>query len=335
MNRREIIKQGGLAFAMLSLPLQSLTKLKSNKVDESNSYDVIIIGGSYSGLSSALALGRSLRKVLIIDSGVPCNRQAPHSHNFITQDGIKPQDITSIAVNQVLKYKTVKHISDLVSNAQKGEHDFIIKTKTGKEFSSKKLIIATGIKDIMPDIKGFSACWGISIIHCPYCHGYEFHHKKTGIMLNAEKAYHFSPLIRNLSEDVTILSTEKANFNSEEQEILKKNKIKIIEKEIVEFQHINGNINQIMFKDGSKSNFDVVYSSVPFVQHSDIPSLLGCEMNNLGHIKVDNFQKTSVKGVFSCGDNSSTMRSIASAVFTGGICGSAVDKELAEEEFMR
>ena len=113
----------------------------------------------------------------------------PHSHNFITQDGVKPSEIAEKAKTQVLKYDTVKFLNDPAVNGRQTESGFALTTKTGKTFTSKKLIFATGIKDIMPNIKGFSECWGISVIHCPYCHGYEFRNQKTGIMSNGEKHF--------------------------------------------------------------------------------------------------------------------------------------------------
>lgn len=123
---------------------------------KNKNFDVIIIGGSYAGLSAAITLGRSLRNVLIIDSGLPCNRQTPYSHNFITQDGEKPSEITGKSKAQVLDYDTVNFIEDLAVNSKREENGFSIKNKSGKEFFAKKLIFATGIKDIMPDIKGFA-----------------------------------------------------------------------------------------------------------------------------------------------------------------------------------
>ncbi len=162
-------------------------------------FDVIIIGGSYAGLSAAMTLGRSLRHVLIIDSGLPCNRQTPHSHNFLTRDGETPKAITAIAKEQVLQYPTVQFIEETAITAQELETGFRIVTQSGKAFTALKLIIASGIKDIHPDIEGFTECWGISVIHCPYCHGYEFHHQPTAIMANGERAVHLSILVHNLT----------------------------------------------------------------------------------------------------------------------------------------
>ena len=116
-----------------------------------NQFDVIIIGGSYAGLSAAMALGRSLRKVLIIDSGQRCNRQTPHSHNFITQDGNTPQEIADTAKQQVLAYDTVQFQDGLAISGKKTINGFEIETESGALFNAKKLIFATGVKDFMPD----------------------------------------------------------------------------------------------------------------------------------------------------------------------------------------
>ena len=123
-------------------------------------FEVIIIGGSYAGLSAATSLGRALRKVLVIDSGKPCNRQTPHSHNFLTRDGETPAAITQIAMEQLMMYDTVKLIADTAVEATAKEDGFRIQTLSGKKYLAKKLLFATGIKDLMPNIPGFAECWG-------------------------------------------------------------------------------------------------------------------------------------------------------------------------------
>ena len=329
-----MIEQGGLALTTLvtPYPLTAYVKFNSNSMTDNKDFDVIIIGGSYAGLSSAMALGRSIRSVLIIDSGLPCNRQTPHSHNFITQDGVKPSEIAEKAKTQVLTYDTVKMLNGLAVSGQRTKNGFIINTQSGEKFEGKKLIFATGIKDIMPDIKGFSECWGISVIHCPYCHGYEFRNLKTGILSNGENAFHVTSLVNNLTNDISILSTGKADFTSEQLAKLDKRNIQIIENEILEIEHESGYIKNVIFNNGTKMKFDVIYAAIPFKQHSDIPETLGCELTEQGYIKVDNFQETNIEGVFACGDNSG-MRSIANAVYTGGMAGAIVNKQLTDEQF--
>lgn len=300
---------------------------------DKKNFDVIIIGGSYAGLSAAMSLGRSLRNVLIIDSGLPCNRHTPHSHNFITQDGEKPGVIAEKARKQVLNYSTVKLQNDLAVSGEKTESGFSITTQLSREYNAKKLVFATGIKDTMPDIKGFAECWGISLVHCPYCHGYELRNLKTGIMANGERALHLASLVYNLTKDVTVLTSGKADFNPEQITKLSSHNIKIIETEISEIEHHDGHVKNVFFKDMSGIAFEGVYAALPFTQHSDIPASLGCEVTEQGYIKVDGFQKTTIEGVFACGDNSAMMRSVANAVYSGNVVGAMVNKELVEEKF--
>jgi thioredoxin reductase len=248
MTRREIIKQGGLAITASALQFPFTASTNYRRMINNKNFDIIIIGGSYAGLSAAMALGRSLRNVLIIDSGLPCNRQTPHSHNFITHDGEKPGVIAEKAKAQVLNYNTVKFYGDLAVSGKKVENSFAIITQTGEEFKAEKLIFATGIKDLIPDIKGFSECWGISVIHCPYCHGYEFRKQKTGIMANGERAFHVASLVNNLTDNITILTSGKADFSEEQLAKLNKHAIKIIETEISEIEHHNGHIKNMIFK---------------------------------------------------------------------------------------
>ncbi|GEM69556.1 thioredoxin reductase [Sphingobacterium mizutaii NBRC 14946 = DSM 11724] len=296
-------------------------------------YDVIIIGGSYAGLSAAMALGRSLKNTLIIDNGIPCNRQTPHSHNFITQDGEKPKVIAERAREQVAQYKSIEFLNAKAIKGKKLEGKFEIQTEEGDKIFAKKLIFATGIKDLLPEIKGFTACWGISVIHCPYCHGYEFKGKKTAIMIDNEKAFHIAQLVNNLTDNITILTSGKTYFSDVQLQKLKDHHIDIIDKEVLEIVHHLGNINAVTFTDGSQVPFDAIYASVPFIQHSQIPQELGCELNEQGYIKTDSFQMTNIEGVFACGDNTSPMRSVANAVAAGNLTGAMVNYILTEENF--
>ena len=332
-TRREIIKQGGIALTALSLPFPLRAFTKYNTMTDNKKYEVIIIGGSYSGLSAAMALGRALRNVLVIDSGLPCNQQTPHSHNFITQDGEKPNVITEKAKEQVLKYATVKFINDLAVGGNKTEDGFVITTKNNEKFITKKLIFATGVKDILPKIKGFSECWGISVIHCPYCHGYEVKAETTGILANGDFAFHYAQLIRNWTKELTIFTNGQSTLTQEQTDKIRKHNIPIIEKEIVNLKHENGNVQQVVFKDNSTFNLKAIYSRPAFEQHCKIPELLGCELTEQGYIKVDVVQKTTIANVLACGDNTSPMRSVANAVATGSLVGAVINNLMTEEEF--
>ncbi len=296
-------------------------------------FDVIIVGGSYSGLSAGLALGRSLRRVLIIDSGKPCNRQTPHSHNFLTQDGKTPAEISSLGRQQVEKYDTVTFLSGVAIAGRKITSGFEIATEGGQTFTARKLIFATGIRDIMPAIDGFSECWGISVIHCPYCHGYEVRHQPTGILGNGEYAFEFSTFILNWTKDLTVFTNGASTLSPEQVAQLRRHNIKLVETEVQKLEHANGYLERIIFKDGTSSRVKALYARPAFEQHCSIPETLGCELTEEGYIKVDAFMKATMPGVFACGDNTTRMRSVANAVSMGTMAATVANKEIIFEDF--
>jgi thioredoxin reductase len=291
---------------------------------EDKKFDAVIIGGSYAGLSAAMSMGRALRNVLIIDSGHPCNKQTPHSHNFLTQDGSTPAFIAETALNQVLAYPTVKFTNDTVLDVTGSDNEFQVTTVSGTVVQARKLLFATGIKDIMPAIEGLSACWGISVIHCPYCHGYEYRGRHTGILVNGEMAVEFAGLISNWTDKLTVFTNGTSTIPAG---LIREN-IRIVEKEIERIHHTNGQMEYLIFTDGSTQQLDALYARLPFVQHTTIPASMGCKMTELGYIEVTEFKKTSVPGIFAAGDNTTFMRSVAGAVAAGTIAGAIIVKEL-------
>jgi thioredoxin reductase len=296
-------------------------------------FDIIIIGGSYSGLAAGMAVGRALKQTLVIDSGKPCNRQTPHSHNFITHDGRTPAEIAALARQQVEKYETVSFFSGLVVNGAKTKNGFSVQTEAGETFAAKKLIFATGIKDIMPRLPGFAECWGISVIHCPYCHGYEVRNEKTGILANGDPGFEYATMISNWTKDLTLFTNGNSTFTAEQAAKLAEHNIKVVEKEIQSLNHTSGQLQYLVFKDRTIHPLKALYARVPFEQHSAVPQALGCELTEDGYIQIDAFQKTSVPGIFACGDNTTRMRAVASAVGTGTTAGMMANKEIVMEEF--
>jgi thioredoxin reductase len=296
-------------------------------------FTVIIIGGSYSGLAAGMALGRALKQVLIIDNGKPCNIQTPYSHNFLTQDGKTPKEISTIAQHQVEKYNTISFITGMATTCVKTTEGFEIHLQTGELFYSKKLIFATGIKDLLPNIIGISECWGISVLHCPYCHGYEVRNEKTGIIGNGLSAYELAMLISNWTDDLTLYTNGISTFTEEQTSKLNKHNIQIVIKDIDSLENENGNLKNIIFKDNTKSPVKAIYLKSPFEQHCKIPESLGCEFTEDGYIKVDPSQETTVQGVYACGDNVTKMRTVANAVSTGTHAGMMLSKKMIIEDF--
>lgn len=299
---------------------------------ESNSkFDVVIIGGSYSGLSAALALGRAIRNVLVIDSGKPCNQQTPHSHNFLTQDGNTPANIAALAKKEVMQYPTVQFLDDEVVKVKGENNSFELITASGQQVQARKLLFSTGVKDLMPNLSGFASCWGISVIHCPYCHGYEFKDQITGILANGETAYQMASLIRNWTKQLTVFTNGKSELTESQLAQLAALEVNVVENSLVDIKHVDGYLDALIDSDGTRHLLSALYARPPFEQHCELPKELGCELNDSGYIQVDEFQKTSVHGVFAAGDNTTRFRAVSWAVASGGKAGAIINHELIDE----
>ncbi len=296
-------------------------------------FDVIIVGGSYSGLAAGMALGRALRKVLMIDGGKPANRFTPYSHNFITQDGTPPAEIASLARLQVDHYSSVKRINGFAVHAEKRGDDFLVRLDSGDTFLSSKLILATGVVDLFPSIPGFAECWGKSVLHCPYCHGYEVRGATTGILGNGDYAFEFGSLIANWTNDLTIFTNGASTLTAEQTAALRKHNIPIVEDRIKLLDHAQGYLKGIVFENGNTVSLQAIYTRPAFAQHSDIPRELGCAFTPEGYIAIDGTQRTTIPGVYACGDNVTKLRTVANAVAMGTTAGMMVNKEFVVENF--
>lgn len=296
-------------------------------------FDVIIIGGSYAGLSAAMALGRALRDVLIIDSGMPCNQQTPHSHNFIGHDGEPPSDIADRARAQVLKYPTVALVHGTAASGKKLDGKFQIALDSGDEFFARKLLFASGARDIMPAIEGFAESWGISVLHCPYCHGYEVRNEPTGILANGDAAFELVRLIHHWTKDLTLFTNGKSAMSSDQATKITAHNVRIVETGVAAIEHENGYLKSLRMQDGERIALKALYARPALAQHCTIAEELGCELTEQNLLKVDTIQRTTVPGIFAAGDNATMMRSVALAVASGSFAGASLNRELIEEEF--
>ncbi len=222
------------------LPALSNTSVTIESMKHTN-FDVIIIGGSYSGLAAGLALGRAQMNVLVVDGGHPCNKQTPYSHNFLTQDGTKPAETAWLAKQQVQKYTTVEFLNGIAVKSRKTvSGQFEIEMESGEKFRGDKLIIATGIKDQIPDIRGFSECWGISVLHCPFCHGWEVRNEKTGIFANGQDGFELCKLISNWTSELFLFTNGTSTLSPEQLQKLESHHITIVEKKVTRLEHSSG-----------------------------------------------------------------------------------------------
>lgn len=295
-------------------------------------YEVIIIGGSYAGLQAGMTLGRSLRRTLIIDDGKPCNRQTPHSHNMLTQDGARPADISAIGKEQVMKYPSVSFAATRAIKAVQIDKGFRIETEDGNTYTCRRLLLATGVHDITTDIPGLSVCWGISVLHCPYCHGYEVKGLPTGVISNGPFAEDYLKMIHHWTDKLTLFTNGTPELSEEGMAFAKSRNIELVAQPIKSIVHQDGYIKEIVLKDGSARRLTACYYRPTFVQHSDIAETLGCEMNEHGLVNATEFGQTNIPGLFVAGDNSNMMRSVAASIANGMKAAAWMNRELIMED---
>ncbi|TGL39785.1 NAD(P)/FAD-dependent oxidoreductase [Leptospira perdikensis] len=291
-------------------------------------FDITIIGGSYAGLSAALSLVRSLRNVVVIDSERPCNQNTPFSHNFVTHDGKTPNQIRSMALADLKEYKTFKLQLGEATSIQKQGSGYLIKGNGFADIQSNQIIFATGVKDILPEIPGFTESWGKTVIHCPYCHGYEFVGNQTGLWMNEPGVFEHAKFLKHWSKEITIFTNGPIQFTKEEETNIEKEGIRVITDVVTELLHKEGKISSLQLNSGKEIPLQTLYSKMPIVQHSKLPEELGCKLLPSGHIDVTPFFETSISNVYAVGDMASMFRSVAHAVHSGNMAGAKLNRAM-------
>ena len=294
-------------------------------------YDVIIIGGSYAGLSAALQLARARRRVLIIDEGLRRNRFASHSHGFVTQDGVDPAVIAAQARAQVMKYATVDWLPgraddvQLIENRESASQHFEV-TGGAWRHASRRLILALGVTDILPEIEGLKERWGKHVFHCPYCHGYELNQGPIGVIAGSELSLHQALMLPDWGP-TTLLLNQAFDPHADQLAALAGRGV-VVERSPV--KSIRGDAD-VELADGRMLSFSGLFALAPVKTTTSIPQQLGLDFDEtpLGSIiRTDAMKETSMAGVFACGDAARAMASVALAVADGNLAGVAAHRSL-------
>ncbi len=294
-------------------------------------YEAIVIGGSFAGLSAAMQLARARRKILVLDAGKPRNRFARASHGFLGQDGRAPKEIMETARKQLLAYPTVAFHAAEATDAAMQDSAFAVAFGDGGEARAKRLVLATGMTDHLPDVPGMQELWGEGVNSCPYCHGYEVAGRKLAVFGVGEMSVHYAALIREWSDDVTLLTNGGEWLTAEGRAFLGARGVQIEEVPLVRLipnaneAHQKG-LEAVEFRDGRRVPFGALFSGTRASFASPLAERLGCEVEQ-GQtgpmLKTDARKETTVAGVFAAGDAALPMPNATLASADGvwaGVC---------------
>jgi thioredoxin reductase len=298
-------------------------------------YDVVVVGGGSAGLSAALLLGRSRRRVLVSDTGKTRNAVAQESHSFFTRDGTTPAELVRIGREQLRPYETVEFYSVGVKTAKAQSKGFEITLDDETCVVCRKLLFATGVIDEMPEIEGFKELWGTSIFHCPYCHGWEVRDQPLALYGNGAVGFELAELLKGWSNDLVLCTDGTATLSEDERKLFSKNNISIREERIVRVEGRNGQLENIVFANSEMLAREAIFFRPKQHQHSDLAKQLGCEFTDFGTVKVDDFAQTSVSGIYASGDMSGhgPTQQVAFAVSRGALAALGVNRALLQEDF--
>ncbi|WP_444944462.1 NAD(P)/FAD-dependent oxidoreductase [Microbulbifer sp. ZKSA006] len=293
--------------------------------------DVLIIGGSFAGLSAAMQLVRGHRKVVVLDGNKPRNRFAQTSHGVFCLDGKTPEEIRTTALSQLNSYSSFQLVEDTADSVEVLEEGFaVISAQSKTPFVAKKLILATGIADRLPDIPGVKERWGRSVIHCPYCHGYELSDRPLGVLATSELSFHQAAMIPDWGA-TTLFTQGQFNPEGEVLDHLLDRGVVLEETPIAYLQGEGDSLESVVLEGGRKVVLEGLYVSPKVELTAPFVSQLGLELEESfsGRIvKVDDFKETSVKGVFAAGDISNPLQSATFAIASGTMAGVGAHRSL-------
>ena len=283
--------------------------------------DVIIIGGSFAGLTAAMQLGRARRKVTVLDTGLNRNRYAEHAHNIFGHDGTPPGDLLKAARAQIAHYPTVRMVSARAVGISGEPDSFVVTTAEGETVSGRRLILSYGIVDEFPAIPGFAESWGKTVIHCPFCHGYEVAGTRWGLVYSSPMSLHGPALYANWSDDITLI-LDGHEIASEERSKLEKRGVRIIDGKLAAGEHEAGRISGVTMADGAKIALEALYAHPHNRPSADLHLQLGLDMADTPTgtmIAVGEMQATSRPGIYAAGDLTTGMHSVTFASNTGSL----------------
>jgi thioredoxin reductase len=294
-------------------------------------YDVVIVGGGAAGLSAALVLGRARRRVAVIDGGAPRNAPAAHMQGFLSRDGMPPPELLAIGRSEVTGYG-VEILNDLVLTIEPG---FVVRLAGGRVLTARRILVATGVGDELPDIPGVRERWGKDLLHCPYCHGWEVRDQPLGVLGTHPMSVLHAQLVRQWSDDVTYF-VHTNDLSSAEQAQLEARGIRIVRGEVAQLVIDDDQLTGVELTDGRVIPRTAVFIRPGNRPHPDgLLAGLGCQLDAAGFVTVDATWQTSTPGVWAAGNVVDPRAQVITSAGAGSAAAIAINADLVQDDMAR
>ncbi len=296
--------------------------------------DCIIIGAGPAGLSAALILGRCRRRVVICDAGKPRNRVSSALHGFLTRDGTDPSELLSIAREQLVPYETIELLNIGAIDARHTGEGFEVTLADGSTLTSRKLLLATGVVDNLPDIDGFDRFYGRSVWHCPYCDGWEMRDLPLAVYGKGEHGKGLALELTVWSKDLVLVTDGPSELTEKDLEKLSRNHIEVREEEIASLEGTNGALERIVFKNGESIMRRGMFFSTGNEQGCNLPAQFGCDFTEKGAVRTGEYEATNIPGLYVAGDASRAVQLVIVAAAEGAQAAFAINTALLKEDLL-
>ncbi|MER5325640.1 NAD(P)/FAD-dependent oxidoreductase [Streptosporangium roseum] len=293
-------------------------------------YDVVVVGAGAAGLNAALVLGRARRKVAVIDAGEPRNAPAPHMHGFLSRDGLPPAMLLELGRAEVARYG-VRLIQGRVEQIDEGYH---VRMVGGPVIRARRVLVATGLRDELPDIPGVRERWGKDLLHCPYCHAYEVRDQPLAVLGTHPGAVHQALLLRSWSDDV-VFFPHTLELTAQDRERLEARGLRLVEGEIKRLVVDGDRLHGIELTDGRAVPRAAAFLFPRMVPHDELLTRLGCDKGDNGWIATDRTGRTGVAGVWAAGNVIDPRAQVVTAAGMGSAAAFAMNTDLLDEDVDR
>jgi thioredoxin reductase len=295
-------------------------------------YDCIVVGAGPAGLSAALMLGRCGRSVLVCDIGEPRNARAAGLHNYLTRDGIQPGEFLRLARGEVQRYPSVELRQSEIVDASRTSGGFRIVGADGTQVVARKLLLATGVVDELPDIEGLAPLYGSSVHHCPYCDAWEWRDQPLAIYGRGEEGLALSLGLTVWSDDLVLCTDGPTDLSDEELEQLSQAAVEVRQDRVVRLEGRQGRLERIVFAEGEPLPRRALFVCAGQHQRSDLARKLGCRFTSKGAVATGTCEATDVPGLYVAGDASREAQFVIVAAAEGAEAGMAINKALLKED---